>query len=74
MATTREDHLNWSKKRALEYLERGDITQAWTSMCSDLTKHEELEDHIAIKLGGMLLASGDLNTVEKMKEFIEGFE
>jgi hypothetical protein len=38
---TREEHLAWCKKRAHEYLARGDTTNAITSMLSDLTKHPE---------------------------------
>ena len=43
---TRDEHLEWAKKRALAYLDAGDALQGITSMLSDLTKHEELKDHI----------------------------
>jgi hypothetical protein len=69
-----KDHLNWSKGRALEYLEKGDISGAWTSMLSDLTNNEELAAHPAIELGNMLFFSGLLDTKEGMKKFIEDFE
>ena len=37
---TREEHLDWCKKRALAYLPM-DPMEAMTSMMSDLTKHAE---------------------------------
>lgn len=47
----REEHLKWAKDRALEYVEKGDLKNAWASMVSDLGKHEETEDHSAILMG-----------------------
>lgn len=73
MTTTREEHLNWCKQRALEYVEKGEIADAFMSMVSDLGKHEETKGHIAIQLGGMLLATNNLSTAYQMKNFIEGF-
>ena len=35
---TRAEHLAWCKKRALEYVDAGDLLQAYTSMASDLGK------------------------------------
>ena len=69
----RAEHLEWCKRRALEYVERGDLPQALTSMCSDLSKHEETKDHGAIGLGMSLMLGGHLSTADKMKKFILGF-
>lgn len=69
----RQEHLEWCKTRALEYVEINDLTNAWASMCSDLNKHEETKDHAAIKIGTMLLVVGDLSTPKQMKKFILGF-
>ena len=69
----RSEHLAWCKKRALEYVEVNDLHQAFASMTSDLGKHPETEGHAAIQLGMMLLMSGQLNSAQKMREFIEGF-
>ncbi len=69
----RQEHLEWCKARALEYIEINDLTSAWASMCSDLNKHKETEDHEAIKLGTMLLVTGNLSTSGQMREFILGF-
>jgi hypothetical protein len=70
---TREEHLAWCKKRALELVETGDVTNAWASMVSDLEKCDETREHPAIQLGTMLLMSQNLNTKDAMKKFIEGF-
>jgi hypothetical protein len=70
---TREKHLAWCKQRALEYVDNGDIQQAYTSMASDLNKHPETEGHTGIQLGMMLMMSGHLSTDDEMREFIEGF-
>lgn len=70
---TRAEHLDWAKKRALEYLDAGDIRNAYGSMISDLRKHPELEDHLAIELSLMLLLGGHLSTDFQMRNWIEGF-
>lgn len=70
---TREEHLSWCKKRALEYVDSGDLANAYASMASDLNKHPETERHSAITIGMALLMNGHLDTAEKMRKFIEGF-
>lgn len=70
---TRQEHIEWCKKRALEYVDRGDYQQAITSMFSDLGKHEETEEHGGIKLGMMMMLQGKLNNVHEVRKFIEGF-
>lgn len=70
---TRQEHLEWCKKRALEYCDAGDWEQAFASMGSDLRKHPETENHSGIQLGMMMLMAGHLSTPEKMRKFIEGF-
>ncbi len=69
----REEHLNWCKQRALEYLETGDTENALASMFSDLKKHPETQAHPAIELGIMLMFIQQLNTTEEVRKFIEGF-
>ena len=73
VGTTRADHLAWCKQRALEYCDHNDPEQAFGSMCSDLRKHPETQDHLGLELGMMMKMCGHLNTVAKMREFIEGF-
>lgn len=71
----RENHLEFSKKRALEILEnKKDPTEAWTSFLSDMQNNEETRDHMALELGMMLMMGGGLSTVPAMKKFIEDFE
>lgn len=71
--TTRAEHIAWCKERALLYVDRGDMEQAFASMTSDLRKHRETENHIAIGLGMQMLMNGFLNTPDKMRHWIEGF-
>jgi hypothetical protein len=74
---TRAEHLAWCKQRAHDELEHGNGTEAignaWASMASDLTKHPETQTHIAIGLGTMMLAGGQLSTEAEMAKFIDGF-
>lgn len=70
---SRAEHLAWCKTRALEYVERGDMPQAFASMASDLSKHPETANHGAIELGFMMLMGGHLENPSEMRRFIEGF-
>lgn len=70
---TRDEHLQWCKDRALQYVERGDLINAVASMLSDLRKHDELKDHIGIQLGLGLMMTEALRNVHEVKRFIEGF-
>lgn len=36
---TRAEHLAWAKRRAIEYIDAGDLKSAVTSFASDLGKH-----------------------------------
>ena len=73
MNTTRAEHLAWCKQRALEYVDQGDLKNAFASMASDLNKHEETRDHGGMQLGIMMLMTGQLERRETMRRFIEGF-
>lgn len=69
---TRDEHLQWCKDRALEYLNKGDMTNAVTSMLSDLGKHEETRavgEKLA-PMGMMFLMNRDSDGVRR---FITGF-
>lgn len=72
-APTRDEHLAWCKKRALEYCDIGDMNKAFASMASDLNKHPETEKHSGIELGMMMLLGGYLKSPVKMREWINGF-
>ena len=69
---TRQEHLQWCKNRALEYLNRGDLVNAIASMLSDLSRHDETRD-IGEKLRqlGMLYVIN--NDSAGARRFIEGF-
>ena len=71
---TRGEHLQWCKDRAIEYINIGDLSGAFASMCSDVMKHEETNHHQTTnELGMMQLASGHLDTREKMQKWIEDY-
>ncbi len=70
---SRSEHLDWCKKRALEYSSKGYMPQAYASMVSDLKKHPETESHVAIGLGMDMLMGGHLNKPGEMDKFINGF-
>lgn len=69
----RSEHLDWCKQRANEYIEQGDLTSAFSSIQSDMTKHPETANHLALEMGTMLLMGGHLKTQHQMKEWIDGF-
>lgn len=70
---TREEHIEWCKKRALRYLESGpdySPLEAMTSMGSDLTKHPETRNHPGQQMAPWIY--GDLSH-EAARRWIEGF-
>lgn len=66
---TREQHLQWCKQRAMEYVNAGDYTNATASMLSDLRKHPETESSVLI--GAMLMLT--VRDRESARRFVEGF-
>ena len=69
----RQEHLEWCKTRALEYVDAGDVKQAFASFLSDMGKHDETSNHLALEMGMTMLLSGHLSSVEEMRKWIEGF-
>ncbi len=70
----REEHLAECKKRALEYLDTGDIDQAFTSMLSDVGKHPETENHVGIRMGvGLMMVHGWITNSVEVRRWIDGF-
>jgi len=68
----RAEHIQWCKKRALEYIEAGDVTNAITSMMSDLSKHPETEK-LNDMLGQLGLIYAMNNDIQGAKRWIKGF-
>jgi hypothetical protein len=66
----RQEHLEWCKQRALEYVERGELTNAVASMCSDLGKHKETKCEPFLAFAGMAEVERGRDAV---KHWIEGF-
>lgn len=71
---TRKEHVEWSKKRALELCDKNQPLIALSSVFSDLTKHEETKKHACIELGSMLMIAGHLSTLDDVRNFIEGIQ
>jgi len=69
---TRDEHLAWSKQRALEYLDAGDLANAFTSMASDLSKHPELRriESTMAPVGLLYVMNHD---TRQLRAWIEGF-
>lgn len=73
MTMTRDVHLAWCKKRALECVDAGDLKNAARSMLSDMRKHPETANHSGIEMDLMLMMGGHLSNARNMRNFIEGF-
>lgn len=69
----RQEHLQWAKGRALEYVDAGDTNGAFASITSDLGKHPETQGHGGLELGMMLILGGQLRSPAEMRNFIDGF-
>ena len=68
---TSTEHMEWAKKRALVYVDRGELRDAVASMISDLGKHPDTECPAFLGVAGMLAsADGDADFV---RHWIEGF-
>lgn len=71
---TRAEHLQWCKDRAFEILDNGGYPgEAYTSFVSDMRKHPETENHIALNMGVIMMLGGHCSTPDEMRKFIEGF-
>lgn len=69
----REQHLQWCKDRALEYVATGDMLNAFSSFLSDMSKHKETANHLALEMGTMLMLGGHLRDKQSMTNWINGF-
>lgn len=71
--STRQEHMDWCKERALQYANRGELRDALLSIISDLKKHRETEKHAGGLLTVILMAGGHLSTKHEVIEHINGF-
>lgn len=70
---SREQHLQWCKRRALEYLDVGEVEGAFCSMMSDMQKHPDTQRHPDLMLGILSRTLGNLSGVDQMRKYINGF-
>jgi len=71
---SQDEHLEWAKKRALEYLDAGDTRNAFTSMLSDMGKHPDLKNHAGVRIGvGFMMLPGWIDNAVEVRRWIEGF-
>jgi anti-sigma regulatory factor (Ser/Thr protein kinase) len=74
VSITRDEYLESCKKRALEYLDAGDIEHAFTEMTNNLSHHAELKNHPGITIGiQFLLLPGWIRNPVEVRRWIVGF-
>jgi hypothetical protein len=62
VALTRDEHLAWCKRRALEYVAAGELQQAVVNMTSDLKTHADTDNPAlnGLAMSGMMyVTDGD---------------
>ncbi len=71
---TREETMNWAKERALEFLDNGSTTDAFTSFTSDLQKLGLFNPAIemAISIFMIRIVTNQVG-IEETKQFIKDF-
>ena len=70
---TRDEHLAWCKKRALEYIDKGQVNEGLTSMMSDMSKHPETAAPALNQLTVSMMMIGALSTPEQARRHINGY-
>ena len=68
----RDEHLEWCKERAREYLNQGKPTDAIASIMSDLIKHPEFVG-LAEAMTPLGIFYAMNNDLEGARRFVEGF-
>lgn len=68
---SRDEHVKWCKERAHEYLAKGDIANAITSMMSDMRKHPDCGYPDVLDMMGMLAITQ--RDHDGARRFIDGF-
>ncbi len=70
---TRDEHLAWAKRRALQYLDAGDLPEAFTSMASDLSKYQDFRKPVYTTLNELGLLYLVNHDAPGLRRWIEGF-
>lgn len=75
---TRKEHIEWTKERALAYLDRSsenyNLNAAISSIISDLPKHKETENHLSVKLLTTLIYNDGILDHDELETFIKGIK
>ena len=69
---TRAEHIDWTKARALEYLDRGEAANAVSSFTSDLNKSEETA-RLSATVGYLLMGCLFIGDTHVAKSIIQDF-
>lgn len=69
----KQEQIDFAKRRALLYVEHGRLSEALSSIYSDLKGHPETRNHPAIHQGFMLQMQGRLETENQIRLFIQEF-
>ena len=72
LTRTREEHLEWCKERAHEYLP-ADPRQAVMSFNSDVAAHPETNTLANKQMCMSMILSKDIDNPEVVRRFIDGF-
>ena len=75
MNNSKQQHLDWCRQRALQYLDAGELTNACASLLSDLRKHEETRTTAALagEQWAAKALSGHWDNPENVRQLIDQF-
>lgn len=65
----KEQYIQWSKDRAMVYINQGNAPLALASFMSDINGHEDLKNNFALI---ELLKAIDINSILDVERFMEG--
>jgi hypothetical protein len=71
---TREEHIAFCERRALEYLDAGDLANAVASFGMDFPRHSETSRGVNPSLMGVALRAVMANDAVAVRRFINGFK
>lgn len=71
--SARSDHLQWCKDRALEFVDAGQLPNAFSSFMSDLNKFDEPMYEAELLRTLTIVGFAQCGTADKMRAWINGF-